>query len=718
MIMWIYKALLCLAFVVYSESKRNCLQDYQKSDGVRLIRPAGSYLTKSKNLSMVKCARRCSRNKEMKNKEERFICRAFYFDHINKKCHWLSFNSHTPNIQTVQDFNFNLYEKKDYVKQCIVGTGLNYKGNQSVTKAGITCQAWSSTIPHDHTFQPTRYRRRDLQENYCRNPENEPTGPWCFTTDSKVRHQTCDIPQCSEVECMKCNGEGYRGPMDHTESGKECQRWDLMEPHKHHFHPKRYPDKGLKDNFCRNPDNRLRPWCYTLDPKTPWEYCSIRACESDTRNDADVTTECFHGQGEKYRGTVSMTSNGVQCQRWDSQFPHNHSYSPRNYKCKDLRENYCRNPDGADLPWCFTTDPKVRKAFCTSIPRCGAKAPETADCYEDSGEMYRGHLSKTRSGIPCGMWEDHSKRDRDAPVLTAGLEMNFCRNPDKDKHGPWCYTNNSCIPWDYCPIKPCKPSPNMIPATTDTSKASCFVHKTTRIVGGTQVRMKEGSWMVSIQKGNFHWCGGSLVREDWVLTHRQCFSSCIPDLTEYRVWMGFLYLNDSGGKASAKQELRIAHVICGPEGSNLALLKLSQPARLAENVRTLQLPVAGCAMKEGISCTMYGWGETKGTGYEGVMKAVQLPIVSNEKCSENHRGNPITETNICAGGRKDEGVCDNDYGGPLVCQEGESKIILGVSIHSRGCARPGRPAVFVNVPFYSQWIHKVFRYYSHLEENH
>lgn len=39
---------------------------------------------------------------------------------------------------------------------------------------------------------------------------------------------------------MTCNGESYRGPMDHTESGRECQRWDLEEPHKHLFHPKRY----------------------------------------------------------------------------------------------------------------------------------------------------------------------------------------------------------------------------------------------------------------------------------------------------------------------------------------------------------------------------------------------------------------------------------------------------------------------------------------------
>lgn len=40
----------------------------------------------------------------------------------------------------------------------------------------------------------------------------------------------------------------------------------------------RYRDKDLKDNYCRNPDNRLRPWCFTMDPQTPWEYCNITVC--------------------------------------------------------------------------------------------------------------------------------------------------------------------------------------------------------------------------------------------------------------------------------------------------------------------------------------------------------------------------------------------------------------------------------------------------------
>lgn len=56
-----------------------------------------------------------------------------------------------------------------------------------------------------------------------------------------------------------------------------------------------------------------------------------------------------------------------------------------------------------------------------------------------------------------------------------------------------------------------------------------------------------------------------------------------------------------------------------------------------------------------------------------------------------------------------------DYGGPLVCQDGEIRVVVGVSVHGRGCARANQPGIFINVPFYTQWIHKVFKYYPNPE---
>uniref|UniRef100_A0AAX7UIQ7 Hepatocyte growth factor n=1 Tax=Astatotilapia calliptera TaxID=8154 RepID=A0AAX7UIQ7_ASTCA len=677
-----------------SEGRRNALQDYQKTDSIQLmVHSDSSHLTKSRKLSLSKCAKACSRNKRLP-----FTCRAFVYDHKNRKCQWLSFDRNSPGVQSQQNMNYQLYEKKDYVRECIVGTGQSYRGRRSVTVSGILCQAWASPVPHEHKFMSKRFRKTDLRENYCRNPDNSAVGPWCFTTDPRphFRHEECGIPQCSEVECINCIGEDYRGPMDHTESGKECQRWDLDDPHKHLYHPKRYPDKGLDDNYCRNPDGRQRPWCFTTDPNTPWEYCNITVCETPPKSNVVETTECYQGRGEGYRGAVDMTPTGLTCQRWDSQYPHNHTFLPEAYPCKDLRENFCRNPDGQEFPWCFTTDPRVPREKTIFSPSEADKY-----CYERFGENYQGQQSRTRSNLPCAPWRDHSNRSRGMP--TAGLEGNYCRNPDKDKHGPWCYTNNSAIPWDYCNVKPCE---------CEEASVSCFVHKTTRIVGGSPMSISEGSWMVSIQKGSMHWCGGSLIRDEWVLTDRECFSSCVPNLSEYRVWLGVSDIREGAPDWSKRQEVSIAHVICGPEGSSLALLRLSKPALPADNVHTIQLPVAGCSIPEGTICKMYGWGETKGTGYEDMLKAVELPIVRNNRCREMHRGNlHITTNKICAGGKRNEGVCERDYGGPLVCQDGYIRVIVGVSVHGRGCARANQPSIFINVPFYTQWIYKVFKYY-------
>nr|XP_060612606.1 hepatocyte growth factor-like [Anolis sagrei ordinatus] len=113
-----------------------------------------------------------------------------------------------------------------------------------------------------------------------------------------------------------------------------CQA-DLADMHVGLFY--RYPDKGFDDNYCRNPDGKPRPWCYTLDPNTPWEYCNIKPCDQRIENNSvslTETTDCIRGQGEGYRGTVSTIWSGIECQRWDSQMPHQHNFTEENFKCK------------------------------------------------------------------------------------------------------------------------------------------------------------------------------------------------------------------------------------------------------------------------------------------------------------------------------------------------------------------------------------------------
>ncbi|XP_076113410.1 uncharacterized protein LOC143081059 [Mytilus galloprovincialis] len=72
--------------------------------------------------------------------------------------------------------------------------GANYGGNISKTRSGRTCQAWGVQTPQKHKFS----KKLADQKNYCRNPDNEPHGPWCYTTDAKKRWEYCAIPYCKK----------------------------------------------------------------------------------------------------------------------------------------------------------------------------------------------------------------------------------------------------------------------------------------------------------------------------------------------------------------------------------------------------------------------------------------------------------------------------------------------------------------------------------------
>ena len=64
----------------------------------------------------------------------------------------------------------------------------DYRGNINKTVEGVVCQAWDSQSPQRHTRTPANYPDKGLEgegNNYCRNPDNEPNGGWCYTTGSK-----------------------------------------------------------------------------------------------------------------------------------------------------------------------------------------------------------------------------------------------------------------------------------------------------------------------------------------------------------------------------------------------------------------------------------------------------------------------------------------------------------------------------------------------------
>ena len=87
--------------------------------------------------------------------------------------------------------------------------GRDYRGVVDTTITGKSCQQWTDQTPQEHNRTEARYPGTGLGEhNFCRNPDNEPGGPWCFTTDSESRWEYCDVgEQSTTQECQSALGK-------------------------------------------------------------------------------------------------------------------------------------------------------------------------------------------------------------------------------------------------------------------------------------------------------------------------------------------------------------------------------------------------------------------------------------------------------------------------------------------------------------------------------
>uniref|UniRef100_A0A8C9I7B1 Plasmin n=1 Tax=Piliocolobus tephrosceles TaxID=591936 RepID=A0A8C9I7B1_9PRIM len=286
----------------------------------------------------------------------------------------------------------------------------------------------------------------------------------------KSMHMSAVLTDSPEVQdCYHGDGQSYRGSFSTTVTGRTCQSWSSMTPHWHQRTTEYYPNGYVLENYCRNPDAEIRPWCYTMDPSVRWEYCNLTQCP-----------DCYHGDGQSYRGSVSTTVTGRTCQSWSSMTPHWHQRTTEYYPNGGLTKNYCRNPDAEIRPWCYTMDPSVRWEYCNLTQSPTENSPGVQDCYQGDGQSYRGTFSTTITGRTCQSWlsmTPHWHRRIPLCYPNAGLTRNYCRNPDAEIR-PWCYTMDPSVRWEYCNLTQCPvtessvlTTPTVVPVPTPPEKS-------------------------------------------------------------------------------------------------------------------------------------------------------------------------------------------------------------------------------------------------------
>ncbi|KAG1967444.1 transmembrane protease serine [Pimephales promelas] len=235
-----------------------------------------------------------------------------------------------------------------------------------------------------------------------------------------------------------------------------------------------------------------------------------------------------------------------------------------------------------------------------------------------------------------------------------------------------------------------------------------------KIVGGQDATAGSWPWQVSIQSDYFggHFCGGSLINKDWVLSAAHCFqSSSMGTIMIYLGRRSQSGLNPYEENRTAIQFINHPNYDNPSDDNDIALLQLSSSVTFSDYIRPVCLAAAGSVFVADTESWVTGWGllqaggEFTCTQIPDILQEVMIPIVSNSDC-DNAYGGGITSNMICAGllnqGGKDS--CQGDSGGPLVSRNGSQWIQSGIVSFGKGCANPKYPGVYGRVSRYQDWI--------------
>uniref|UniRef100_A0A8D2D369 Chymotrypsin-like elastase family member 1 n=1 Tax=Sciurus vulgaris TaxID=55149 RepID=A0A8D2D369_SCIVU len=236
------------------------------------------------------------------------------------------------------------------------------------------------------------------------------------------------------------------------------------------------------------------------------------------------------------------------------------------------------------------------------------------------------------------------------------------------------------------------------------------------VVGGTEARKHSWPSQVSLQYQSgsswFHTCGGTLIKENWVMTA----AHCVDHPMILRVVVGDHNLRQEEG---TEQYLGVQKIVIHPywnsdnvtAGFDMALLRLDRSVTLNSYVQLATLPLKGIILFSNNPCTITGWGRSNANGQlVHTLQQASMRTVNNTICSSpSYWGFHVNSIMMCADGSGVNAGCQGDSGGPLHCLVRGKYSVHGVTsfVSSLGCNVPMKPTVFTRVSAYILWINKV-----------
>ena len=237
------------------------------------------------------------------------------------------------------------------------------------------------------------------------------------------------------------------------------------------------------------------------------------------------------------------------------------------------------------------------------------------------------------------------------------------------------------------------------PSRTGLNRYSGFASN--RIINGVETNQNEYPFAVSLQDSMGHFCGGSLITKNVVLSAAHCQGG------DYEIALGRHDVSKGGQVVKVDREVPHKKYSDATTDNDFMLVFLKDPAELKEGqIGLVKLNNDASLPAEGDDVTVMGWGVTNtNTGsLSDVLMEVDVSVITNEKCDASSDGSDsyegqITENMLCAMD-KGEDSCQGDSGGPLVLGD----IQVGVVSWGIGCADPKFPGVYARVSKAYEWI--------------
>jgi secreted trypsin-like serine protease len=278
------------------------------------------------------------------------------------------------------------------------------------------------------------------------------------------------------------------------------------------------------------------------------------------------------------------------------------------------------------------------------------------------------------------------------------------------------YAQSACKPVDEAPAalaaRSAQSLQNLTPEALAVFRQLSLSPQNSRIVGGQLTLIDNNPWQIAMVRSavpeptRSQFCGGSIIRNNWILTAAHCVKNSIVREDAARVDV----IAGTSQYAIGGERLKVAAIHTHPKynpttmDNDFALLRLQTPMTKG---KVIAVADGKTDLKDDTKMCVSGWGATSEGGPGALdLLGAEIPVVATSVCNKPESYNGEVLPSMFCAGRKEGGVdsCQGDSGGPASATIDGRTTLVGVVSWGEGCARRLKFGIYSRISTAAEWI--------------